>query len=132
MWTSFRPASSKRPIGWGSEFTIRNGNRVFLANDHGELIISKLSPDGYEEISRAKLIEPTHQLSCLVTSIVCKPRRLSTQRPRNSVSALFWKLATVNVFRLRAIIEPTKATSMSTAILLQESEIYLLAQVELN
>ena len=30
-----------------------------MFNERGELIISKLSPAGFEEISRAKLIEPT-------------------------------------------------------------------------
>jgi len=30
-----------------------------MFNEQGELIISELSPDGFNEISRAKLIEPT-------------------------------------------------------------------------
>ena len=30
-----------------------------MLNERGELIISKLSPAGFEEISRAKLIKPT-------------------------------------------------------------------------
>jgi hypothetical protein len=30
-----------------------------MFNERGELIISKLSPEGFEEISRAKIIEPT-------------------------------------------------------------------------
>ncbi len=34
-----------------------------MANDLGELIIARLKPSGYEEISRAKLIEPTHKVS---------------------------------------------------------------------
>ena len=38
---------------------VRNGNRVFLNNDRGELIIARLSPAGYEEISRTPLITPT-------------------------------------------------------------------------
>jgi len=38
---------------------VENGDRVFLFNEKGELIIAKLSPDGYREISRAKLIDPT-------------------------------------------------------------------------
>ncbi|UCE60572.1 MAG: PQQ-like beta-propeller repeat protein [Phycisphaerales bacterium] len=38
---------------------IRNSDRVFLFNEMGELIIAQLSPSGYREISRAKLIEPT-------------------------------------------------------------------------
>lgn len=38
---------------------IRNGNRTWMFNERGELIISRLTPDGFQEISRAKLIEPT-------------------------------------------------------------------------
>ena len=38
---------------------IRQGDRVFINNDMGELIIAKLTPEGYNEISRAKLIAPT-------------------------------------------------------------------------
>jgi outer membrane protein assembly factor BamB len=37
----------------------RNGDRFFINNDMGELIIGKLSPKGYEEISRTQLIKPT-------------------------------------------------------------------------
>jgi hypothetical protein len=30
-----------------------------MFNEHGELIIARLTPKGFDEISRAKLIEPT-------------------------------------------------------------------------
>jgi outer membrane protein assembly factor BamB len=30
-----------------------------MFNERGELILGKLSPDGFQEISRAKLLEPT-------------------------------------------------------------------------
>lgn len=62
VWSSFEPASAKRPISWGNVFTVRHKDRYFLANDKGELVIARLSPDGYEEISKAKLIEPTHKV----------------------------------------------------------------------
>lgn len=39
-------------------FLIKHEDRFFLANDLGELIIAKLSPDGYQEISRAQMIDP--------------------------------------------------------------------------
>lgn len=42
-----------------SAFIVRNGDRYFINNDRGELIIAKFSPDGYSEISRASLIGPT-------------------------------------------------------------------------
>jgi outer membrane protein assembly factor BamB len=38
---------------------IRHGERTWLFNERGELIIARLSPQGFHEISRAKLIEPT-------------------------------------------------------------------------
>ena len=44
---------------WVSGFMVRNGNRVLLNNDRGDLVIARLSPSGYEEISRTHLIAPT-------------------------------------------------------------------------
>lgn len=44
---------------WSNIHMVRNGERMWMFNERGELIIAKLSPQGYEEISRAKLIEPT-------------------------------------------------------------------------
>ena len=38
---------------------VKNRDRVFINNDRGELIVSRLSPAGYEEISRTQLIAPT-------------------------------------------------------------------------
>ena len=38
---------------------VRHGDRFFLNNDFGELIIARLKPDGYEEVSRTMLIKPT-------------------------------------------------------------------------
>jgi outer membrane protein assembly factor BamB len=45
---------------WGTAFFVRHGDRYFINNDRGELVIAKLSPGGYQEISRTKLIEPTN------------------------------------------------------------------------
>jgi outer membrane protein assembly factor BamB len=42
-----------------SAWIVRHGDRVFISNDRGELIIARLRPTGYEEISRAKMIKPT-------------------------------------------------------------------------
>ena len=63
MWSTFAPAEGSRPASWANVFTVRNGSRFFLANDYGELIIANLSASGYSEISRAKLIEPTHRVA---------------------------------------------------------------------
>ncbi|MEE2614877.1 MAG: PQQ-binding-like beta-propeller repeat protein [Verrucomicrobiota bacterium] len=63
LWSTFAPAEGNRRATWANVFTVRNGNRFFLANDYGELIIANLSATGYKELSRAKLIEPTHQVA---------------------------------------------------------------------
>ena len=47
---------------WASAHLVRNGDRFFINNDFGELIIAKLDPAGYHEISRTPLITPTTKL----------------------------------------------------------------------
>lgn len=47
-------------IRWGTGFMVQNGDRCFLFNDQGELIICRLTPQGYDEISRTALIEPNN------------------------------------------------------------------------
>jgi hypothetical protein len=44
---------------WSTIHFILHGDRVWMLNERGELIISKLSPKGFEEISRASLLKPT-------------------------------------------------------------------------
>lgn len=49
------------PVRWGMAHMVRQGDRTWLFNDRGELIIARLARTGYEEISRAKLIAPTRK-----------------------------------------------------------------------
>ncbi len=44
---------------WSNIHMVRNEDKIWMFNERGELIISKLSPEGFQEISRAKIIEPT-------------------------------------------------------------------------
>lgn len=44
---------------WSNIHMVRNGKRIWMFNERGELVICRLSPEGFDEISRAKLIEPT-------------------------------------------------------------------------
>ena len=57
VWESMEVTKEK--ARWASGFIVRNGNRYFINNDRGDLIIARLSPKGYEEISRASFIKPT-------------------------------------------------------------------------
>lgn len=63
VWQSYAPSTGTRPAAWANVFTVQQRDRFFHANDLGDLIIARMSPSGYEEISRAHLIEPTHQVS---------------------------------------------------------------------
>lgn len=60
VWETFAPTTGGAPERWANAFIIKNGDRFFLPNEKGDLIIAKLSPKGYEEISRAHLLEPAN------------------------------------------------------------------------
>ncbi len=47
------------PGRFATAYIVRNGDRYFVATDSGELLIARFSPEGYEEIGRTSLIEPT-------------------------------------------------------------------------
>jgi len=60
LWESLKATTGERKVNNATAFLVKNGDRYFLFNDTGHLIIAKLSPKGYEEISRFKLLEPTN------------------------------------------------------------------------
>ena len=61
VWETFDATSGKAgPTRWGTAFIVANGDRYFLFNELGDLIIAQLTPAGYHEISRAHLLEPTN------------------------------------------------------------------------
>lgn len=64
VWESLEPIppdyrANPRLRRWFNIHMVENHGKVWMFTERGELIISRLSPKGYEEISRAKLIEPT-------------------------------------------------------------------------
>jgi outer membrane protein assembly factor BamB len=77
LWST-RKATTKddKPTRWANAFLVPltptplprgergrgEGERFFLFNEQGELILARLSPKGYEEISRAKVLEPTNNM----------------------------------------------------------------------
>lgn len=46
---------------WANIHFVRQNDKVWMFNEHGELLITELSPVGFKEISRTKLIEPTRK-----------------------------------------------------------------------
>ncbi len=57
LWETFEPTTGKAER-WGNCFVVKNGDRWFVLNEQGDLILAKLSPKGYEELGRARVIEP--------------------------------------------------------------------------
>ncbi len=61
VWETFQATTAGEPVRWANTFIVKNGDRFFLFNEQGDLIIAKLSPRGYREISRARLLQPTNR-----------------------------------------------------------------------
>jgi len=62
--TGKRVWETKRIFGdakvWiGNVFTIKQGSQFFLCSELGDLIIARLTPKGYEEVDRARIIKQT-------------------------------------------------------------------------
>jgi outer membrane protein assembly factor BamB len=56
IWSSEQAVPKAR---WSTVHFVQNGDDTWMFNERGELLVGQLSPQGYTEISRAKLIEPT-------------------------------------------------------------------------
>jgi outer membrane protein assembly factor BamB len=48
---------------WANAFLVKQADQFFLFNEHGDLIIAKLTPKGYEEISRAHILDATNGMA---------------------------------------------------------------------
>jgi outer membrane protein assembly factor BamB len=57
LWETYAATGGHKGF-FANAFLTSQGDRTFLWNDQGELIIARLKPTGYEEISRAKLLDP--------------------------------------------------------------------------
>lgn len=58
LWETLDPLGGKAN-GASTAFIVKNGERFFLFTEKGDLIIARLTPEKYEEVSRAHLLEPT-------------------------------------------------------------------------
>jgi outer membrane protein assembly factor BamB len=58
LWETYAATGGKKAL-FATAFLVQQGDRFFLFNEKGDLIIARLTPKGYEEIDRAHLLEPT-------------------------------------------------------------------------
>lgn len=59
LWES-QEVMGKRPAGSETAFLLKHEDHFWLFNELGELIIAKITTEGYTEIDRAKVIEPSN------------------------------------------------------------------------
>src|SRR5262249_44815874 len=60
VWETNAIFGGKKAL-FGTAFLVEQGERTFLLTDQGDLIIVRLTPKGYEEVSRAHLLDPTQE-----------------------------------------------------------------------
>jgi outer membrane protein assembly factor BamB len=64
VWETREPTGEGR---WWNAFLVPHQDRVVICNEQGEIIFARFSPRGYQELSRAKLIEPTQPIQRRMT-----------------------------------------------------------------
>jgi outer membrane protein assembly factor BamB len=60
VWETLAATTGGAQTRWGNAFLVKQGRRFILFNEKGDLIFAKLTPNGYEEVSRAHLLAPTN------------------------------------------------------------------------
>jgi outer membrane protein assembly factor BamB len=58
-WSNGQPTDNSK-ANFLSAFMVENGDRYFILNDLGELLIAKMTPKGYEQIDKAFVLQPTY------------------------------------------------------------------------
>jgi outer membrane protein assembly factor BamB len=62
VWETFAATTGEvGQVRWANAFIVQQADRYFLFNEGGDLMIARLSPAGYQEISRSHLLEPTNK-----------------------------------------------------------------------
>ncbi|MGD9855880.1 MAG: PQQ-binding-like beta-propeller repeat protein [Planctomycetaceae bacterium] len=60
LWETLQPTSgTKRPVPHGTAFLVQNAGRYFLFSETGDLILANLTREGYEELGRFHVLDPT-------------------------------------------------------------------------
>ncbi len=60
LWQTFAATfGGKRRARYGTAFIVKNGSRFVLFNELGDVILANLTPQGYDEIGRFHVLEPT-------------------------------------------------------------------------
>jgi outer membrane protein assembly factor BamB len=64
IWST-HAATTGKSTRWGNAFLVRvdKTDHYVLFNERGDLILAELTPNGYRELSRARILEPTNKMA---------------------------------------------------------------------
>jgi outer membrane protein assembly factor BamB len=64
VWETWAPTLGEVERGgrYGTAFLVKHEDRFVLFNEQGDLILARLTPQGYQELDRANLLSPTNQV----------------------------------------------------------------------
>jgi outer membrane protein assembly factor BamB len=65
VWETHKPVAGDS-VRWGNAFLVQMGegsDRYVLFNELGDLVLARLTPQKYEEISRANILKPTNNMA---------------------------------------------------------------------
>ena len=61
LWLTFDATTGNRPAPHATVFLVKHEDRFFLFNDQGDLILAELSREGYNELGRFHVLDPTNE-----------------------------------------------------------------------
>ncbi|RIK81884.1 MAG: pyrrolo-quinoline quinone [Planctomycetota bacterium] len=59
LWETAQPVS-ERPLYSGTALFVRQGDRAWMFVETGDLVIARITRDGFEELDRARVLKPTN------------------------------------------------------------------------
>ncbi len=84
LWQTFDlTAGGNRRASHGTAFIVKQDDHYWIFSEKGDLILANLSPEGFKEIGRSHVIEPTSDAFGRQSSgptRLCQPPRLYSQR----------------------------------------------------
>jgi outer membrane protein assembly factor BamB len=61
LWETFAATTGTRQMAYGTAFIVKQADRYFLFNEHGDLILAQLTREAYKELDRCHVLEPTNE-----------------------------------------------------------------------
>jgi outer membrane protein assembly factor BamB len=59
LWETLEATDLERPANYATAFVVRNGDHWYLFNDSGDLVIAQMNRDGYKDLGKFHVLEPT-------------------------------------------------------------------------